>query len=311
MKIRVKRINSADELRQAQAIRRTVFVVGQGIAVEEEIDQYENSATHILALADDLPVGTARWRKTADGIKLERFAVLPQARGQQIGRALVEFCQETLGRLDLIYLNAQRDVVGFYEKYGFRTAGPEFYEVNIPHVRMEWTGSTDRPDSGESAEKLRSEKISRGLDPDNPVFLFVATSKTKSSPVEELFNEIDTLKTYPFQWILAFDETVNRDIIGRYRALASPNLKIVDSAGRNDWMPAADMLVTDNFLSCSEYLVYDRPIITFRVQPDPDIGLNISDPADFFGAIVRSLEDPDEFSASRRICLDELNWCDE
>ena len=36
-----------------------------------------------------------------------------------------------------LYLNAQTHAAGFYAKYGFVAAGPEFIEAAIPHIAME------------------------------------------------------------------------------------------------------------------------------------------------------------------------------
>ncbi len=52
-----------------------VFVFGQNVRVEAE-EEGSEEATHFLAKVNDLPAGTARWRKKKDGYKLERFAVL-------------------------------------------------------------------------------------------------------------------------------------------------------------------------------------------------------------------------------------------
>nr|GFD49624.1 hypothetical protein [Tanacetum cinerariifolium] len=45
---------------------------------------------HYLARVDGQPAGAARWRPTANGVKLERFAVLDEFRNQGVGEALVK-----------------------------------------------------------------------------------------------------------------------------------------------------------------------------------------------------------------------------
>jgi predicted GNAT family N-acyltransferase len=39
-------------------------------------------------------------------------------------------------RAQAIYLHAQVPVIGFYEAFGFRCAGPVFEEAGIPHRKM-------------------------------------------------------------------------------------------------------------------------------------------------------------------------------
>ncbi len=135
MKIRVKRIHSADDLAMAHEIRTAVFIHEQHVPPEIEMDEYEGSATHILVYGDDQPLGTARWRVTPQGVKLERFAVLKNYRSLGAGRALVQYClRENAGAM--IYLNAQVDVIGFYRQFGFEEIGDEFEEAGIRHKQM-------------------------------------------------------------------------------------------------------------------------------------------------------------------------------
>lgn len=120
----------------AHNIRRQVFVVEQEISEAIEIDEFEDSATHILAFYVGRPVGTARWRTTGQGVKLERFAVLKEFRSNKIGQALLDFSLRQVDLSKPVYLNAQVSVITFYEKYGFSVVGPVFMEADIPHKKM-------------------------------------------------------------------------------------------------------------------------------------------------------------------------------
>ena len=71
MSIQIQLITTSDMLQQAFNIRREVFVIEQMVSETEEYDQ-EDISTHFIALYDGLPVGTARYRTTPNGIKLER-----------------------------------------------------------------------------------------------------------------------------------------------------------------------------------------------------------------------------------------------
>jgi predicted GNAT family N-acyltransferase len=122
-------------------IRRKVFVEEQHVSREEEYDQFENSSTHYLVYDDDKPVGTARWRKTDKGIKLERFAVLKESRNAGAGKAILEKVLEDVMKLDeKIYLHAQITAINFYLKAGFIIEGDEFVEANIRHYKMNYLG---------------------------------------------------------------------------------------------------------------------------------------------------------------------------
>ena len=136
MKIDIKVIETDDDYQSCLFIRKQVFIIGQNIPVEIELDDDNIDATYFLANLSGNPVGTARYRKTDFGIKLERFAVLENARNFGVGKALVLFIINYLKNEKMIYLNAQKSVIGFYEKLGFGQIGDQFYEASIPHKKL-------------------------------------------------------------------------------------------------------------------------------------------------------------------------------
>lgn len=132
----VVKITTNDELANALAIRRIVFVEEQGCPPELELANEEESI-HFLALMDHLPCGACRWRKTDAGYKLERFAVLKAFRGKGVGSAMVATVLNDLPNdAPNIYLNSQLDAVGLYAKFGFAKAGDIFEEAGIKHYKM-------------------------------------------------------------------------------------------------------------------------------------------------------------------------------
>ncbi len=119
-------------------IRRRVFVVEQHIDPMIEFDTHENESQHYLAYFKNKAAGTARWRETSEGIKLERFSVLKECRNSGLGSLLVKKILENIIPLNKkIYLHAQTTTVRFYEKAGFMVVSDLFYEANIPHYKME------------------------------------------------------------------------------------------------------------------------------------------------------------------------------
>ncbi len=140
-KIRVVNATSESLKSKAFDIRQEVFVVEQHVSREDEFDQFEETSHHIVALDEkDEAVGAARWRKTYDGIKLERFVVKKSHRGKQIGSMLVEHTlrdiEEKMGKGLLLYLNAQIPAMPLYSKFGFEQIGDQFEECNILHYKM-------------------------------------------------------------------------------------------------------------------------------------------------------------------------------
>ncbi|KAB7730082.1 GNAT family N-acetyltransferase [Rudanella paleaurantiibacter] len=144
--ITVRHISTPADLNHAFAIRREVFVEEQNVPSEEEYDEFETISRHFLASyqtpeGTSFPCGTARWRRTGKGIKLERFAVRKDFRGKGVGKALVKAVLDDVFGLqpepiESIYLHAQVTAMPLYEGFGFKAVGPMFEECNIQHYRM-------------------------------------------------------------------------------------------------------------------------------------------------------------------------------
>ncbi|WP_187261926.1 GNAT family N-acetyltransferase [Pontibacter beigongshangensis] len=139
----VIRIENEKDLRLAMGVRQQVFVQEQGVPAEAEYDLFEDSAVHYLVTSAGVPVGAARWRLTAKGVKLERFAVLAAYRNKGIGeKLLAAVVRDVQARHpeNKIYLHAQLPAVRFYSRHGFLPEGEKFSECDIEHYKMYYKG---------------------------------------------------------------------------------------------------------------------------------------------------------------------------
>lgn len=118
-------------------IRRQVFIVGQNVPEELEIDGLDQEATHYLIYVNDLAIGTARVRliNPQEG-KIERVAILESYQGQGYGSKLINFILKDLQEhtnVKLVILGAQLTALKFYQKLGFSTFGEVFLDAGIEH----------------------------------------------------------------------------------------------------------------------------------------------------------------------------------
>lgn len=132
----VNKIRNKEELEKAFAIRRKVFVEEQNCPPELEWEN-EDESIHFLAELNGEACGACRWRKTDQGYKLERFAVLKEYRGKRIGQALMAAALADLpDDAHYIYLNAQLHALPLYARFGFIAEGDQFEEAGIQHFKM-------------------------------------------------------------------------------------------------------------------------------------------------------------------------------
>lgn len=139
----VRFIESPEELETCLAIRRAVFIGEQHVPESIEIDEWDSFEPnrHLLLFCNGKAAGTARFKKLGESIvKYQRIAVLPEYRGQGLGKILLD----GLDRLALqqgyryVKIEAQQYAEGFYLRCGFVTTDPVvFMDAGIPHLHME------------------------------------------------------------------------------------------------------------------------------------------------------------------------------
>lgn len=133
------------------AVRHEVFVLGQGVPQELELDRLDADADHVLAEWDGQVAGTGRLvdgrideagalvAGTAGTVgTIGRMAVRAPVRGRGIGRAVLDRLLERAAerRLPVVELHAQVHALGFYEQAGFAPVGPVYLEAGIEHQGM-------------------------------------------------------------------------------------------------------------------------------------------------------------------------------
>ena len=118
-----------------ERVRRSVFVHEQGFREQDEFDQEDPAAIHVLATLKREPVGTGRLNLAG---KIGRIAVIPGLRGRGAGAGILRLLlQEARHRgIREPFLHAQLQAVPFYEKFGFTCEGEVFDEAGILHLRM-------------------------------------------------------------------------------------------------------------------------------------------------------------------------------
>lgn len=124
----------------ATQVRTAVFVQEQGIAPEDEWDDADQTAVHVVAY-DELgqAIGTGRLlRHNSRAWRIGRMAVHRTLRGAHVGQhllaALIDAARQA-GYAEVM-LHAQRSAEGFYQRQGFTPRGAYFDEVGISHIEM-------------------------------------------------------------------------------------------------------------------------------------------------------------------------------
>lgn len=134
----VKIVENQNELKDAYSVRKIVFVNEQNVPLEEEIDQYEDEATHFVMYHEGSPIGAGRFRIVDGYGKVERICVLKEARKTGAGKAVMEAIEDHAKDkgIQKLKLNAQTHAIPFYAGLGYEVVSEEFLDAGIPHKTM-------------------------------------------------------------------------------------------------------------------------------------------------------------------------------
>lgn len=128
---------STKELYELYHLRVATFVVAQK-RIYQEVDENDLKALHVF-YQDDCIVAYSRVYKEDGHVTFGRVVTDPVHRGIGLGDQLMTNVLTAIrthfGYLP-IEIEAQVQVQGFYEKYGFKTVGEPFIFNSTPHIKM-------------------------------------------------------------------------------------------------------------------------------------------------------------------------------
>lgn len=129
------------EIESCLEIRQKVFVVGQNVPLEEEVDGKDSECEHYLLKVDGVPTGVARIRYPYDHIaKIERVAILTSHQGLGLGLKMMTFIMSDIKNKKnvlTVKLSSQSHSIDFYKKLGFSVCSEEYLDAGILHRDME------------------------------------------------------------------------------------------------------------------------------------------------------------------------------
>jgi predicted GNAT family N-acyltransferase len=136
--VKVKIVETQQELEDAYSVRKTVFVEEQAVPLEEEIDEFEKEAKHFVMYLEGAPVGAGRFRFVDGYGKVERICVLKEARKTGAGKAIMNTIEDYARGKEIhkLKLNAQTHAIPFYAGLGYEIVSEEFMDAGIPHKTM-------------------------------------------------------------------------------------------------------------------------------------------------------------------------------
>jgi predicted GNAT family N-acyltransferase len=96
MNISISKVSCKENMQACFIIRKEVFIEGQNVPVELEVDGLDKESGHYILRLDNIASGTARVRYIQNKAKIERVAILAKHQGKGLGKKLMEYIIEDI-----------------------------------------------------------------------------------------------------------------------------------------------------------------------------------------------------------------------
>lgn len=124
----------------ALALRYDVFVLEQGILLQDEFDELDTKErNYFVVYEESLAVATIRYQKKDDNtIQPDRFCVRKEHRGKGIGRFLLLLLEDKAIKDGFKYsiLSAEKTALSFYKSLNYSINSEEYIEDGIICIEM-------------------------------------------------------------------------------------------------------------------------------------------------------------------------------
>ena len=144
------------------------------------------------------------------------------------------------------------------------------------------------------------------LPADKKVILFAPTHSNKMQSATALLPIIPKIIKDDEIWLVKFHELMNKEIANSFCA-KNKNILLINTPDVTPYLHAADVLISDTSSVIYEFMILDKPVITYKTASRADKGINISAPEELRNALDDSLQNPKKLSANRMKHLDEIN----
>ena len=161
-----------------------------------------------------------------------------------------------------------------------------------PHFEVVETGwpKVDPLFSDREMNGIREE-----LNTDKPVIFYASTFSPSLTFASYLVETIKRLsQSGRYHWIVTLHPKSDPEVMSQYRALAGPDLTFYES--NQDVLPllrAGDVMLCDTSSIAIEFMLLEKPVVTFRTKAPAPYVLNVTEVSDIEPALATALTRPE------------------
>lgn len=139
------------------------------------------------------------------------------------------------------------------------------------------------------------------------IILYAPTCSSTMESASELLPYLHSNIRSNEYWLIKFHELLNIQKLKPLLKSYPDNIRIIDDIDITPYLHVADLLVSDTSSVNYEFMILDKPVITYKTLSRFDKGINIKSPNELRAALDETLSNPDNNKYNRIIHLNDIN----
>lgn len=143
---------------------------------------------------------------------------------------------------------------------------------------------------------------------EQPIILFAPTFSPSLTAAPELLETIkDIAARRNWKWLVKFHPKMDPEWVAAYEKSQSPNLEVIADPDLNPLLRIAHVMVSDTSSAVAEFLLQDKPVVTFRnKEPGPHV-LDLQEKEQLEDAVAHALTRSDELMKGGRFFAEQMH----
>ncbi len=145
-----------------------------------------------------------------------------------------------------------------------------------------------------------------------PVILYSSTFTKKLTSAPYLLKTIEEIsKNGKYQWLITFHPKMDSSIVDAYKNIQHENLTFIETDDVIPLLLEADVMLCDTSSILQEFLILNKPVVTFNNRLPDECMINVTSPEDVLPALDRALSRPADLMKKIQLYAERLHpYCD-
>lgn len=139
------------------------------------------------------------------------------------------------------------------------------------------------------------------------IILFAPTHSRKMESASDLLQTLPIILRKDEFLLVKFHELMNSEVVDDFKLNLQGNAFFIDDYDITPYLYVADVMISDTSSVLYEFMLLDKPVITYKTQNRFDKGIDISDPAMLRDILDWSFANPKVHSENRKKHIKEIN----